>query len=107
MPSPTIARIWRGRTTPERADDDERYNFAEGILALRDKALGVRTLRGDAETCSEFMTISDGSDEQSMASFSRGEPRAIHHLPRDAEFLPALPAEVQVIRLPTSNGLTG
>ena len=107
MPSPTIARIWRGRTTPERADEYQQYNFQEGILPLREKALGVQSFREDAETYSEFMTISYWADEQAMASFSGGDPRAIHHLPRDEEFLLKLPTEVQVIRLLTSNGRTG
>lgn len=107
MPTPTIARIWRGRTAPERADEYERYNFEEGILPLREKALGVQTFREDADGYSEFMTISYWADEPSMASFSGGDPRAIHHLPRDEEFLLKLPTDVQVIRLLSSHGQTG
>lgn len=42
-----------------------------------------------------------------MASFSGGDPRAIHHLPRDEEFLLKLPTDVQVIRLLSSHGQTG
>lgn len=28
---PTIARIWRGRTKPERADEYEAYNYEVGV----------------------------------------------------------------------------
>lgn len=38
---PTIARIWRGRTKPEFADEYEAYNRAEGIPPLLKTAIGV------------------------------------------------------------------
>jgi hypothetical protein len=55
---PTIARIWRGRTTRERADAYEAYNYDAGIKPLLKRALGVQTLREDRETETECMTIS-------------------------------------------------
>ena len=36
---PTIARIWRGRTTRDRADEYEAYNYESGIKPLIQKAL--------------------------------------------------------------------
>jgi hypothetical protein len=39
---PTIARIWRGRTRPERADEYEAYNYEVGIKPLIETALGFR-----------------------------------------------------------------
>lgn len=40
MPTqPTIARIWRGRTRPESADDYEAYLKIEGIPPLEKTAL--------------------------------------------------------------------
>jgi hypothetical protein len=43
MPTdPTIARIWRGRTRPEIADDYESYIKTEGIPPLEKTALGVQ-----------------------------------------------------------------
>jgi len=42
---PTIARIWRGRTRPERADEYEAYNYEVGIKPLIETALGVQTSR--------------------------------------------------------------
>ena len=59
---PTIARIWRGRTQPEHADEYEAYNYEAGIKPLIEKALGVQTLREDREDETEFMTISYWED---------------------------------------------
>ena len=55
---PTIARIWRGRTLPARADAYEAYNYEAGIEPLLGKALGVQTFREDREHETEFVTIS-------------------------------------------------
>jgi hypothetical protein len=56
---PRIARIWRGRTTRERADEYAGYLYEHGIKPLEEKALGVQLLREDRETESEF--VRDGS----------------------------------------------
>ncbi|MDB5849461.1 MAG: hypothetical protein JWP29_3213 [Rhodoferax sp.] len=101
---PTIARIWRGRTRSEVADAYELYNYEVGIKPLLAKALGVQTFREDRAGEVEFMTISYWADEASMGGFAGGDPRQIHHLPRDAEFLIALPRDVQVLRLLTGHG---
>jgi len=103
---PTIARIWRGRTTPERADEYEAYNYDAGIKPLLECALGVQTLREDRETETEFVTISYGASVEAMSAFTGGDPTKIHHLDRDAEFLIELPERVQILRLRTSHGLT-
>jgi heme-degrading monooxygenase HmoA len=104
---PTIARIWRGRTRPERADEYERYNYEAGIKPLVAKALGVQTLREDRDGETEFVTISYWESIEAMSAFTGGDPSAIHHLTRDAEFLIELPERVQVLRLITSHGDTG
>jgi hypothetical protein len=104
---PAIARIWRGRTTRQRADEYEVYNYEVGIKPLIEKALGVQTLREDREHETEFTTISWWEDVEAMASFTGGDPTRIHHLPRDAEFLIELPDRVHILRLLTSHGRTG
>ena len=104
---PTIARIWRGRTTRERADEYEAYNYEVGIAPLIEKALGVQSFREDREHESEFMTISCWESVEAMARFTGGDPNKIHHLPRDEEFLLELPQSVQVLRLLTSHGDKG
>ena len=104
---PTIARIWRGRTRRERADEYEAYNYEVGIKPLREKALGVQSLREDREDETEFVTISWWESVEAMARFTGSHPTEIHHLPRDEEFLIELPESVQVLKLLTSHGRTG
>ena len=89
--TPRIARIWRGRTRPERADEYESYNYEAGIKPLIEKALGVQTFREDRDTHSEFMTISYWESIEAMTRFTGSDPTRIHHLDRDAEFLIELP----------------
>ncbi len=104
---PAIARIWWGRTRRERADEYEAYNYEVGIKPLIEKALGVQTFREDREGETEFVTISYWESVEAMGAFTGRDPTAIHHLPRDAEFLIELPERVQVLRLLKSHGVTG
>jgi heme-degrading monooxygenase HmoA len=104
---PRIARIWRGRTKSERADEYEAYNYEVGIKPLIQKALGVQCLRDDRETETEFVTISYWESVEAMSRFAGDDPRRIHHLERDAEFLIELPSSVQVLDIVASHGDTG
>lgn len=104
---PLVARIWRGATLPERADAYQAYNYEAGIKPLIEKALGVQCLRNDLPGRTEFVTISYWESVESMARFTGTDPRAIHHLPRDAEFLIALPEAVEVLHITASHGQTG
>jgi hypothetical protein len=101
---PTIARIWRGRTTPARADEYAAYLYEHGIKPLEQKALGVQLLREDREADSEFVTISYWETVESMSRFAGPDPRRIHHLERDPEFLIELPESVQVLEITASAG---
>ena len=94
-----IARIWRGRTTRAKADDYAAYLRREGVVPLLEKALGAQMFREDRETESEFVTISYWESVEAMSRFAGPDPRRIHHLPRDAEFLIELPAGVQVLEI--------
>ena len=104
---PTIARIWRGRTRRERADEYEAYNYEAGIKPLLNQALGVQTFREDREHETEFMTISYWESVEAMSQFTGGDPTTVHHLERDEEFLIELPKAVQILRLLKSHGVTG
>ena len=104
---PAIARIWRGRTLRQRADEYESYNYEAGIKPLIGKALGVQTLREDREDETEFMTISYWESVDAMRAFTGGDPTQVHHLERDAEFLIELPDQVQILRVLTTHGVTG
>jgi hypothetical protein len=107
MTKPTIARIWRGRTTRARADEYAAYLYEHGIKPLEQKALGVQQLREDRAEESEFVTISYWADVEAMSVFAGKNPRAVHHLPRDKEFLIELPQSIQVLEITSSYGNTG
>ena len=104
---PRIARIWRGRVTAAKADDYARYNYEVGIKPLEEKALGVQSLREDRDGESEFITVSYWESIEAMTRFTGSDPRRIHHLPRDPEFLIELPQSVQVLEIVASSGSCG
>lgn len=104
---PRIARIWRGRTHRDRADEYEAYNYEAGIKPLVEKAMGVQTLREDRGDETEFVTISYWESIEAMSRFTGGDPTRIHHLDRDAEFLIELPQSVQILQIRASHGDTG
>jgi hypothetical protein len=104
---PAFARIWRGRTRSEVADEYEAYNYEAGVKPLIEKALGVQTFREDRDGESEFITISYWESVEAMSVFAGSDPRRIHHLDCDPEFLIELPKEVQIVRLLVSHGDVG
>lgn len=104
---PTIARIWRGRTTAAVANAYEAYLYEVGIKPLIAKAMGVQHLREDRDGETEFVTISYWESIPAMSRFTGGDPTKIHHLERDAEFLIELPKAVQILQLRHSHGNTG
>ncbi|KQZ02357.1 hypothetical protein ASD45_02655 [Pseudolabrys sp. Root1462] len=107
MSVPTIARIWRGRTSRARADEYETYLYENGIKVLAERALAVSQFREDRETDSEFITVSYWENVEAMSRYAGADPRKIHHLPRDAEFLLELPESVQVLRITSAVRLFG
>ena len=71
---PTIARIWRGRTTAAKADEYAAYLYEHGIKPLVEKALGVQMLREDRAGESEFVTISYWESVAAMSRFAGDDP---------------------------------
>ena len=104
---PVVARIWRGRTTRERADEYEAYNYAAGVRPLLETALGVQCLREDHGSETEFVTVSYWESVEAMSRFAGSDPTRVHHLPRDPEFLIELPDRVQILTIRRSHGDTG
>ena len=104
---PAIARIWRGRTTRAKADEYAAYLYEHGIKPLEQKALAVMQLREDRAEDSEFIAISYWESVEAMSRFAGPDPRRIHHLPRDAEFLIELPDSVQVLTITAQKGVFG
>jgi hypothetical protein len=104
---PRIARIWRGRTKRERADEYEKYSYDVGIKPLIANALGVQYFREDRDTDTEFVTVSYWESIEAMSRFAGSDPTRIHHLPRDPEFLIEVPDRVQILAIRVSHGNTG
>jgi hypothetical protein len=104
---PAIARIWRGRTTTARADEYAGYLYEHGIKPLEEKALAVQMFREDRAHESEFVTISYWESVEAMSRFAGDDPRRIHHLARDAEFLIELPRGVQILEIVAGSDATG
>lgn len=102
--SPTIARIWKGRTKKEKADEYGKYLYDFGFLPLVKKALGAQMFREDREDETEFITISYWESVEAMSRFAGADPRKIHHLERDEEFLIELPSGVQVLEIVDTQG---
>jgi heme-degrading monooxygenase HmoA len=104
---PAIARIWRGRTRRERADEYEAYSYEAGIKPLIETAMGVQTFREDRADETEFITISYWESVEAMSRFTGTEPTRIHHLERDPEFLVELPQHVQILTIRSTHGNIG
>jgi heme-degrading monooxygenase HmoA len=97
---PKFARIWRGRTTRDKADAYQHYLLQNGIAPLEAKgAVGVQMLREDRATETEFVTISYWESVEAMTSGRDADPRQAHHLERDPEFLIELPKAVQILTI--------
>src|SRR5262245_47046093 len=79
---PAIARIWRGRTSPEHADAYEAYNYDVGIKPLIETALGVQTLREDRRGETEFWTTSCWESIAAMSRFTGDDPAHPPHAAR-------------------------
>ena len=105
MTIPQIARVWRGRTNTDVADEYEAYNYEAGIKPLIEKALAVQTFREDRENETEFVTISYWESLEAMGKFTGGDPSRIHHLERDKEFLIELPKSVQILKMRHRHGI--
>ncbi|HEX2726184.1 MAG TPA: hypothetical protein VHN20_10225 [Beijerinckiaceae bacterium] len=102
---PRIVRVWRGRTARDKADAYQRYLLENGIAPLEKKgALGVHMFREDRDGESEFVTISYWPSVAAMAGGSGEDPRRVHHLPRDPEFLIELPQSVQILDILETRG---
>jgi heme-degrading monooxygenase HmoA len=99
-PTPTIARIWRGRTRREDADAYAVYLAAEGLRDMeRHGALGVQMFRENQGEATEFMAITYWESFDTMAAWAGDDPLQVRHLPRDPEFLIEMPERVQVLEI--------
>jgi heme-degrading monooxygenase HmoA len=94
-PKTVVAREWRGRVAPARADEYYRYLF-EGVKKIRSipGSLGVEVLRRDEAGAVEFIVISYWESRKAIEAYAGPDIEKPHHLPRDREFLLELPTRV-------------
>ena len=105
MKAAKFARVWRGRTWRDKADEYERYWLANGIDLLEAKgALSVQMPREDRGAETEFVTISWWSSIEAMTGQSGVDPHLTHQLDRDPEFLIEVPKEVQILTILATRG---
>ena len=61
--------------------------------------------REDRAGETEFITISYWESVEAMSRFAGADPRKIHHLESDAEFLIELPKNVQILEIVDAQGV--
>lgn len=95
-PSRTIvAREWKGRVAPARAEEYDRY-LLDGVMKIRSTpgSLGVQVMRRDEADAVTFTVISYWESRKAIEAFAGQDIEKPHHLPRDREFLLELPTRV-------------
>ena len=65
----------------------------------------MQQMREDRTWDTEFVTISYWENVEAMARFTGGDPKRIHHLERDKEYLLELPEKVQILDITSSSGV--
>ena len=94
---PRVARIWRGRTRRDRADEYEAYNYEAGIRPLIEKAMGVQTLREDGADETEFVTISYWESIDAMHAWKNSPEFPQHMGPVQTHVAEFTPQEMELV----------
>lgn len=94
-PRTVVAREWKGRVAPARADEYYAYLFG-GVTKIRSTPgnLGVQVMRRDETGAVEFVVISYWESRKAIEAYAGQDIEKPHHLPRDREFLLELPTRV-------------
>lgn len=90
-----VAREWKGRVAPARADEYYRYLLG-GVTKIRSTpgSLGVQIMRRDEAGAATFTVISYWESRQAIGAYAGSDIEKPHHLPQDREFLLELPTRV-------------
>jgi heme-degrading monooxygenase HmoA len=90
-----VAREWKGRVAPARADEYYAY-LSEGVKKMSAIAgyLGVEILRRDEPSAVSFTVISYWESREAIKAYAGEDIEKPHHLPRDREMLLELPERV-------------
>src|ERR1044071_4770529 len=90
-----VAREWKGRVSPARADEYYGY-LLEGVTKIRSIAgsLGAEVMRRDEAGAVEYTVISYWESRDAIKAYAGQDIEKPHHLARDREFLLELPTRV-------------
>jgi heme-degrading monooxygenase HmoA len=94
-PRTVVAREWKGRVAPARADEYHRYLLG-GVAKLRSVpgSLGVQVMRRDEAGAVEFTVISYWESREAIKAYAGQDIEKPRHLPKDREMLLELPTRV-------------
>ena len=94
-PKAVVAREWKGRVAPARADEYHQYLLG-GVAKLRSirGSLGVQVMRRDEAGAVEFTVISYWESREAIKAYAGQDIEKPHHLPKDRELLLELPTRV-------------
>lgn len=94
-PRTVVAREWKGRVAPARADEYYRYLLG-GVTKLRSipGSLGVEVMRRSEAGAVEFTVISYWESREAIKAYAGQDIEKPHHLPKDRELLLELPTRV-------------
>lgn len=84
-----IARIWRGRTLAEHAEEYTRYMAATGVTQQRGTPgnVGSWILRRDDGNEAEFLVLSLWESAAAVRAFAGATPERAVYYPEDERFL--------------------
>jgi heme-degrading monooxygenase HmoA len=88
-PAKLIARIWRGQTLPERAEEYTTYLDEAGVrkIAAIPGNRGVQMLRASSGDLVEFQVLSYWDSLDAVKRFAGEDIEKVNHLPRDPEYM--------------------
>lgn len=94
-PRAIVAREWKGRVAPARAEEYYRYLMG-GVKKIRTirGSLGVEVMRRNEAGAVEFTVISYWESREAIKAYAGEDIEKPHHLPKDREMLLELPKRV-------------
>ena len=94
-PTTVVAREWKGRVAPARADEYHQYLLG-GVAKLRSTrgCLGVQVMRRGEAGAVEFTVISYWESREAIKAYAGQDIEKPRHLPKDRELLLELPTRV-------------
>ena len=95
LPRTVVAREWKGRVAPARADEYYRY-LLDGVKKIGSipGSLGAQVMRREEAGAVEFTVIAYWESRKAIEAYAGRDIDKPRHLPRDKEMLLELPTRV-------------